>query len=728
MRRVRLSVMAIKLLSNIFENSKSLVVRTDYHIQTPCRTVIVARTLGGAVPRPLITGRDAFRFRRMWSFRNIAGGVLATLMLGTAFGASPSQAPKPAALPDVAIPPAKELPDAAGVVRAFSTLRRWVNSFDTPSLNDAASKSHIERGTAVCVILRWNGKAIGVGVDAQRDGAGDHQDGDLMLRRAAGKALNDAMGEPAIQSVTSQIVAARQQQQPTLDLEALQSELGRSLLIELEVAGELTPLIGKSIEHLARKLEPGLDGVAMRRGSQWVYLFPSQLRITNQAGDPQGLLLNLFINAGLPVKDFSDVAMQNDISLYRFRTMHLTQNSPAGMAFSTMRGDTLVSDADVTVGSIRALADGLVDHLLTSSWPAAPDEINPNGVAMPSQTPRKPLGLRGTYRTTADQYDPLIAPPVNQALAAMAIGRYAALADLEQPRRELAFQAFRELMLDLAQVTSLESDPLADPAACAMIVLAVSTQPTILGEVTIKRLFNEAVKKTTQSFEPAAGFVERTNDGAPPRTIPPHTQAIIASSMARLLTMPLDPPLALDARTVREALDAAWQSMPEPERVGLLPWIGWGESDWSAASGKSLVHADDLRLLFDALDNSRIGSADRPGPADLQGGFVFGVEKNGANAALPTDQSVRPAAWMAGAVGDARLVPSDRAAAALGRHLQTMRFLMQLSVRDTSHGRLRNPARAMAGIRAAIWDSDQAVPAQALGLITAVETLNSLAK
>ena len=94
MRRLRLSVRAIKLLSNIVENSKSLVVRTDYHIQTPCRIAIVARTPGGAVPRPMITGHDSFRFRWMWRFRNIAGGVLATLLLGAAFGASPIQASK----------------------------------------------------------------------------------------------------------------------------------------------------------------------------------------------------------------------------------------------------------------------------------------------------------------------------------------------------------------------------------------------------------------------------------------------------------------------------------------------------------------------------------------------------------------------------------------------------------------------------------------------------------
>ena len=161
------------------------------------------------------------------------------------------------------------------------------------------------------------------------------------------------------------IVAARQQQQPTLDLR-LQSELGRSLLIELEVAGELTPLIGKSIDHLARKLEPGLDGVAMRAAARnGSYLFPSQLRITNQAGDPQGLLFNLFLNAGSAREGFLRCcASQNDISLYRFRTTHLTQTCRRKWRFSRpWRGDAARREAEVTAGRSAPSPTDSSDHL-----------------------------------------------------------------------------------------------------------------------------------------------------------------------------------------------------------------------------------------------------------------------------------------------------------------------------------------------------------------------------
>ena len=55
-----------------------------------------------------------------------------------------------------------------------------------------------------------------------------------------------------------------------------------------------------------------------------------------------------------------------------------------------------------------------------------------------------------------------------------------------------------------------------------------------------------------------------------------------------------------------------------------------------------------------------------------------------------------------------------------------MLSVLLYTVRETSAWSLQNPARALGGVRAAVWDADQPVAAQALGLLTAVETLWSL--
>jgi hypothetical protein len=59
--------------------------------------------------------------------------------------------------------------------------------------------------------------------------------------------------------------------------------------------------------------------------------------------------------------------------------------------------------------------------------------------------------------------------------------------------------------------------------------------------------------------------------------------------------------------------------------------------------------------------------------------------------------------------------------------MKALRFLIQLSVRESLLGSVRNPQRALGGIRSALWDCDEPVPAQALGLIAASDTLTSLA-
>ena len=51
---------------------------------------------------------------------------------------------------------------------------------------------------------------------------------------------------------------------------------------------------------------------------------------------------------------------------------------------------------------------------------------------------------------------------------------------------------------------------------------------------------------------------------------------------------------------------------------------------------------------------------------------------------------------------------------------------MQLAVREDDAWACRNPTRAVGGVRAATWDRDQPVGAQALSLLAASETLISL--
>ncbi|MHC4591056.1 MAG: hypothetical protein ACYTAQ_17505, partial [Planctomycetota bacterium] len=103
-----------------------------------------------------------------------------------------------------------------------------------------------------------------------------------------------------------------------------------------------------------------------------------------------------------------------------------------------------------------------------------------------------------------------------------------------------------------------------------------------------------------------------------------------------------------------------------------------------------------------------------------------GLALTGGGRPAATAQTLRPAAYLAWMVRQPDLTPpAGEAEAALDRVLSTARFVMQLSVREPSLWAYRNPGRALGGIRAAPWDCDQPVPAQALGLVFAAETLAS---
>lgn len=569
-------------------------------------------------------------------------------------------------------------PDAADVVSAYMTLRAWVDDFDLPAPDDPAATVAIGDASGVCVILRRGGRVIGTGTDAAGDG--------LMLRRAAGRAMGEVLGNPAVGALPAERVAST----------------GRVLTVQLEVAGAPVPLIGTTFADIAAQLNPGLDGVAIRRGERFVMLFPARVRANNTAGRLERLLPALAGDVGLAVMPLPDLARRFDVSMYRFRTTDLAQATPDGPPFETIRGDVLVRDESVTRASIAAFARAVADRLATGS-------ISVGGEDAPV-----PIGLLGTYRPAADRYEPLIAPPQEQALAAWALARYGRLPELDAHAAARVHAVARRILDELATVTPAEIDPLLSAATCAAIVHAALEHPTYLSGDEPPRLFLEAAERVRDAWTEQDGFIDV--DGQSPA--PPHACALIASAMSRLLAAGRT---GVDDTTARQALDAAWGSVPPHRQVALLPWIGWGEADYALATGRPIA-TEQLRRLRELLDTSRLDEGTDPDNPDLAGGFDLSPQRRG----LATSQTLRPAAMLAWMVRNPDLTPPAETPVALGRMLLTMRFVMQLAVRDPLLWSCPDPARARGGVRQATWDWDQPLPAQALALVTATEMLRSL--
>jgi len=570
------------------------------------------------------------------------------------------------------------LPDSEGVVDAYLALRDWVRSLDPPGLDEAEARCPVSGASGVCVILRHTGRVLGTGVDMSGDG--------LMLRRAAGRALSAVLGTRAVASLP----------------EEAKARVGRRLTIELEVAGAFLPLPGRSYDQIAEQLEPGLDGIAMRRGDSLKVLFPAQMLAANTAGSIERLLPALAVDLGLPARELAELKRQYGVSVYSFRTIHLTQRAPGRQPLVTFRGQVPVRYEAVTAERIADFADSLTDHLITTLWGG--DE---------------PLGLMGDYHPVTDTYSPLIAPPRDQALAAFALGRYASVPQLKPSEAERARSAAFVVLRELCAVAEGEADPLADPTACAAFVYAVSVVPEARSDAAIEALFTRAASRVTGAFRPETGFAITDEQDASPRPIAAHGQAMLAGAMARLM---LSAPDLVEGEDVRSALDAAWQAVPDHQRITLLPWIGWAETDYARAVGCPPGSAEALRTLRMLLEASRIDSTTTDGPLDLDGGFALTAGRRPRADA----QSTRPAAYLACMLRDPALTEPKERLAALGRHLHTMRFLIQLSVEDDLLWAMRTPQRARGGLRAATWDCTQPAAAQALGLLAAAETLISL--
>ena len=193
---------------------------------------------------------------------------------------------------------------------------------------------------------------------------------------------------------------------------------------------------------------------------------------------------------------------------------------------------------------------------------------------------------------------------------------------------------------------------------------------------------------------------------------------MLAGAMARLMVQSPD---LVEAASVRRAIDAAWQAVPKQQQITLLPWIGFAELEYADAAATPIARAEELRRMRALLEASRVkgSSADK---ADLAGGFALIAGRR----ARPDAQTTRPAAYLAAILREPALTPADEVPAAVDRHLSTMRFLIQLAVDDDLLWTIRTPQRAKGGIRAATWDLNQPVAAQAMGLLTAAETLISL--
>ncbi|MEO1583544.1 MAG: hypothetical protein AAFR96_03100 [Planctomycetota bacterium] len=157
------------------------------------------------------------------------------------------------------------------------------------------------------------------------------------------------------------------------------------------------------------------------------------------------------------------------------------------------------------------------------------------------------------------------------------------------------------------------------------------------------------------------------------------------------------------------------------ELVGAMPWLGWAEQ--AAAGEGEIPSAVALREMRRIVTDFQLTAADAGADnLDLVGGIVF----TSGTLPLPTWQSARPVAFLASMLSDGRLTTPAEQDAELASLLRSLRFLRQLAASEAEAFIYREPASALGGIRAAVWDQQMPTDASAMTLLALVETLESL--
>lgn len=563
---------------------------------------------------------------------------------------------------------APTLPSPADALDAFNAVQAFVREWRAP---EPAALRDPPGTHGACVTLRLAGKALGsAGVMSS---AGDS------VALATRAALQEA--------------AARAPVERDALREERIADLASAVTIDLQLAGRPTPLLGETFDEAAAQLSPGLEGVAARAPDGFVPVFPGEQLAANIS--PAQAIRAAASEAGLPLRELAELRRDHGAIVYRFPVLHAAQLEPGAGAMFLHRGGRIFPMHEMTAAVLRDTAAGVARSLMSRAWPG-----------------EEPRGMLGTYEPWVDRYDPLLASPEEQALAALALFRYAAMAGVDPAESARASRFAWRVLDDLAVIDEGEPGPLERPAAAALLVLALDAarvRPPGMSPVMDEEhpIASEARRIVTAAFDERQGW---TTDADPA------SRAMLAHALAAL---------AMGDDTLRPSAGAAVRALFRDAPLGALPaltpWLGWAEL--ALAQGEAAVPAATaLRELRDAVWFHQIGYADAGAEdADLLGGVVF----TAARTPLPTWQLARPVALLATMFADPRLTSDDEAMGELVRLMLAMRFIRQLTVDEPLMHMFRDAERSLGGVRGAPWDQRLRVDAAAMSLLAIVETLEA---
>ncbi len=571
------------------------------------------------------------------------------------------------ATPSQAAPSSDGAPALETVAEAYLAARSWLDADLLPRPDAPEAVVDLPRTEAVCVVLRLDGRVVGVGEDA------DPSPG--MLRRAVGRAVSEALGDRVIRAVRADAA----------------DRVTARLSLEIELAGPTAPLLGRTIADAAARVVPGVDGLAVVRAGEVTRAFPSRLLAADIAARPDRTIARLLLDAGLPAKDLPAFTAADRVSLARFASVRLRGDAPDAPPTIVERGGRTVS-----IGEIRPSTAPLVATLLASRLAA-------NALPIDRAAPESGAFLLGPYNPTAGVHDPPAASALDAALAALALADASSTTALGGAIRDAARDAARALRKGADSDLAAPGDR-AD-AMAAMLALSARFRGDGVDEALVERL--EAAARTA---------TRRDADAAAPTS--PATRALVAAGavatgredLAVLAGDILDHLLAPD-RPTADLVDAA---LPLALLLRLESIDGGPPRPVAPAIRTRLVEV--LEACATAAIELQVRGDDPERRDDLPADLLGGIPLPNARAALADSQCLQFAAAVAIA---SPALPDDGRAARHTAARWFLRFLLQHVADDPWVGGFRDPAALRGLVRASLAGDDCPSAATAVGLLLA---------
>ncbi len=626
-------------------------------------------------------------------------------------------------------------PSPAETMRVYRAIAGVVHEWkDDSTLTASSTGVEPPAFSGVCITLRLDGRVIGRGealeppADMPRVGLAPAD----WRWNLIGAALREAMDE------------ARPHLPKTNDAfaeEARRLAAGR-IMISLELAGEWTPITPGTWLEAEATLEPGLDGVAARKGGTVGHaVFPSTMLAANRL--PHEALAGAAAEAigeggAAAVLDKPSVFTKaHNVALYRFRTTHLAQTAPGEPPVFLTRGQRVVELSSMSRASLADAADTLVDHLLSRIVEEGEGDTKRVRVIGVYEPWLGKAAESGTY-----------ARPDEMALMAYALVRYSRLESSYRTDRQHELMAAVYKLIKAISDEMPESKLKPEDPAVALIDLCTHEVQRILCIDT--RSFGEHPELSRLFFcslEPREGNVPLALRSL--LLLEEIQQAIDNQSRSMRLNASLEELIPdLDTR-----LRAIYTDTPAAQLVMHMPWLGWAEQQLALAK-KYVDHqeglswdefvaeplpdipaAPALRQVRELVWQHQLSELDTgPMSADMAGGIVFTRVGGGGGTPLPTWQTARPIAFFGSMLVDERLTGKDERPLELARLLQAVRFLRQLQVGESQMWMFPREGRVggggvvetLGGVRASGWDQSMPLDASSFTLMAYTEAIRAL--